>query len=103
MARLEIRVVCGGSLTSRHANHLSVPHAQDNVVAYFESASKRGHRRPVADLGLGMLGTMQPLPGAGPGAHGVGVGVGTGVPVVDDFQGALHSPYVAPYLGALSI
>jgi hypothetical protein len=61
------------------------PHAQDNVVAYFESAAKRGHRRPVADLGLGIL--QPPLPGA---LAGAGSGVG-GAPVVDDFQAAMAS------------
>ena len=74
------------------------PYAQDNIVSYFETSSRREHRRPVMDMGQGFLSLMgdgkTPIPSSVLSSSLSNQGQGqmlTKGPVVDDFQGAMAS------------
>ena len=86
------------------------PYAQDNIVSYFETSSRREHRRPVMDMGQGILqgqGIVQlmgdgkpPIPSSTIAASSSSLSHGQLMargPVVDDFQGAMASLGKSPH------
>ena len=78
------------------------PYAQENIVSYFETSARREHRRPVMDMGQGIMQQMgdgrTPIPSSIVSSslnHGQLLSKG---PVVDDFQGAMASlGNISPY------